>query len=93
MSVCSLRFDLLSLLFLFLFLVLTNKKFMANLYNSAKEGVDTNDVLSFPTGRVRVQAQRPPQSWFECPISALVLQLEYSGVLFQLLQHSGALHD
>ena len=22
---------------------------MANLYNSAKEGVDTNDVLSFPT--------------------------------------------
>ena len=23
---------------------------MANLYNSAKEGVDTNDVLSFPTG-------------------------------------------
>ena len=36
-------------LFLFLFLFLTNKKFMANLYNSAKEGVDTNDVLSFPT--------------------------------------------
>ena len=24
-------------------------KFMANLRNSAKEGVDTNDVLSFPT--------------------------------------------
>ena len=23
---------------------------MANLYNSAKEGVDTTDVLSFPTG-------------------------------------------
>ena len=36
-------------LFLFLFLFLTNKKFMANLYNSAKEGVDTNDVFSFPT--------------------------------------------
>ena len=33
-----------------LFLFLTNKKFMANLYNSAKEGVDTTDVLSFPTG-------------------------------------------
>ena len=26
-----------------------NKKFMANLYNSAKEGVDTTDVLSFAT--------------------------------------------
>ena len=37
-------------LFLHLFLFLTNKKFMANLYNSAKEGVDTTDVLSFPTG-------------------------------------------
>ena len=37
-------------LFLFLFLFLTNKKFLANLYNSAKEGVDTTDVLSFPTG-------------------------------------------
>ena len=37
-------------LFLFFFLFLTNKKFMANLYNSAKEGVDTTDVLSFPTG-------------------------------------------
>ena len=44
-------------LFLFLFLFLTNMKFMANLYNSAKEGVDANDVLSFPTesdsGRMR----------------------------------------
>ena len=37
-------------LFLHLFLFLSNKKFMANLYNSAKEGVDTTDVLSFPTG-------------------------------------------
>ena len=37
-------------LFFFLFLFLTNKKFMANLYNSAKESVDTNDVLSFSTG-------------------------------------------
>ena len=34
-------------LFLLLFLFLTNKEFMANPYNSAKEGVDTNDVLSF----------------------------------------------
>ena len=32
------------------FLFLTNKKSMANLYNSAKEGVGTTDVLSFPTG-------------------------------------------
>ena len=32
-----------------LFLFLTNKKFMANLYNSVEEGVDTNDVLSFST--------------------------------------------
>ena len=40
-------------LFLFLFLFLTNKKFMANLHNSAKEGVDTTDVLSFPTGSSR----------------------------------------
>ena len=54
--VCSLRFDFsfyfplfLPSLFLFLFLFLTDKKFMANLYNSAKEGVDTNDVLSFST--------------------------------------------
>ena len=39
-------------LFLFLFLFLTDKKFMANLYNSAKEGVDTTDVLSFPTESV-----------------------------------------
>ena len=37
-------------LFLFPFLFLTDKKFMANLYNSAKEGVDTNDVLSCHTG-------------------------------------------
>ena len=45
----SLYFSLLlPSLFLFLFLFI-NKKFMANLYNSAKEGVDTNDVLSFPT--------------------------------------------
>ena len=58
----SFRFDLLLLLtslpaalFLFLFLFLTNKKFMANMYNSAKEGVDTNDVLSFPTGMVNRQ--------------------------------------
>ena len=36
-------------LFLFLLLFLTDKKFMANLYKSAKEGVDTNDVLSLPT--------------------------------------------
>ena len=51
------RFDLRSLyfllflpsLFLFFFLFLTNKKFEANLYNSAKEGVDTTDVLSFTT--------------------------------------------
>ena len=57
MCVCSLRFDLLLYyfllflpsLFLFLILFLTDKKFMANLYNSAKEGVDTTAVLSFPT--------------------------------------------
>ena len=45
----SLHLDLRSLLFflpslfLHLFLFLTNKKFMENLYNSAKEGVDTTD--------------------------------------------------
>ena len=36
-------------LFLFFFLFLTNQKFVANLYNSAKEGVDTTEILSFPT--------------------------------------------
>ena len=36
-------------LFLFLFLFLVNKKFMQNLHNSAKEGVDTYDVLNLPT--------------------------------------------
>ena len=36
-------------LFLHLFLFLTNKKPMANLHNSAKECVDTTDVLSFTT--------------------------------------------
>ena len=56
----SLYFLLLFLpsLFLFLFLFLTNKKFMANLYNSAKEGVDTTDVLSFPTGSMSAESLR-----------------------------------
>ena len=51
MSVRSPRYSPLFLpsLFLSFFLFLTNKKFMANLYNSAEEGVDTVDVLSFPT--------------------------------------------
>ena len=35
------------------FLFLTNKKILANLYNSAKQGVDTNDVLSFPTETIK----------------------------------------
>ena len=38
----------LSSLFPFLFFFLIDKKFMTNLYNSAKEDVYTNDVLSFP---------------------------------------------
>ena len=51
-------------MFLFLFLFLTNKKFMANLYNSAEEGVDTTDVLSFPTGTSQTccQPSRPRDS-------------------------------
>ena len=40
---------LLPSLFLHLFFFI-KKKFMANLYNSAEEGVDTTDVLFFPTG-------------------------------------------
>ena len=46
----------LSTLFLLLFLFLTDKKFMANLYNSVKEGVDTNDVRSFTTNTKRTKA-------------------------------------
>ena len=45
------------LLYLLLFLPhlgLTYTKFMANLHNSAKEGVDTTDVLSFSTQSVPV---------------------------------------
>ena len=46
-------------LFFFLLLFLTNKMFI-NLYNSAKEGVDTNDVLSFTTIRkvVRMKLEK-----------------------------------
>ena len=44
-------------LFLFLFLFLINKKFMANLYNSAKEGVDTADVLSFIHKRIMLSGE------------------------------------
>ena len=63
-SFCLLLF--LPSLFLFLFLFLTNKKFMANLYNSAKEGVDTNDVLSFATAQNRRPSMNPVSSrWLE----------------------------
>ena len=57
----ALTFSFYFLLFLpSLFLFLTDKKFMANLYNSAKEGVDTNDVLSFPTIEKPTAKAAPP---------------------------------
>ena len=53
-----------------LFLILTYMKFMANLQHSAKEGVDTNDVLFLPTDKIdegylgKIQQVRPDHEEF-----------------------------
>ena len=55
---------------------------MANLYNSAEEGVDTNDVLSFPTTLKGSEPRRRIEDFF-CQDGHGVMNVDFlSGRIF-----------
>ena len=78
---------LLPFLFLFLFLFLTDKV-LANLNNSAKEGVDTNDVFSFPTGY-----EPKAHDFYETTVEPHVQFLNTPALLSNTTPYCGPVHD